>query len=429
MKILVIGSGGREHALVWLLSKSAKVKKIYCAPGNGGMEQLATLGKVECVSIAATDISQLVEFSKKNQIHLTVVGPEAPLGAGIVDEFEKEGLAIFGPHKNAAIIEGSKWFAKEFCTRHSIPTASYLFFNNTREARAFLNKQIRYPLVIKADGLASGKGVIIAKDLEEASAAVDDMLVYEKFGEAGRKIIIEEFMEGEEATFMVVTDGETFLPFETAQDHKRLLDKDQGPNTGGMGAYSPAPLVTPAVYEKVISKIILPFIRGMKKEGRTYQGILYAGLMIHQGEPRLVEFNCRFGDPEAEAILFRIESDFLELIEATLHKKLTTYHMKFSPHPSVCVVMSSKGYPGPYESGKSISGLEDLKKSKDTFVFHAGTRLEHGKLLTAGGRVLVVTARAPTLTGAIQHVYKTVEKITWEGAFYRKDIGQKGVLL
>ncbi len=422
MKVLVIGSGGREHALIWKLSQSSQIKKIYCVPGNGGIAELA-----ECVTISVQDISQLVEFAKKNAIDLTVVGPEAPLALGIVDEFEKEGLKIFGPKKNAAIIESSKCFSKEFCIRHGIPTAPFVFFTNIAEARIFLEKKAQFPIVIKADGLAAGKGVVVAQNLSEALKAVDDMLVYERFGDAGRKIILEEFMEGEEATFMVATDGTHFLPLETSQDHKRIFDNDQGPNTGGMGAYSPAPIVTAAVYEKVVATIIKPFIKGMKEEGRPYSGILYAGLMINHGIPRVVEFNCRFGDPEAEAILYRMESDLVDLILAVVEGRLSDCAIRFSEKNSVCVVMSAEGYPGHYESGKVIEGLEKAGALKDVQVFHSGTRLEGGKILTNGGRVLAVTAKGKDLQTAINLVYKGVSKIVWEGSFYRKDIGRKGL--
>ncbi len=423
MKILVIGSGGREHALVWKLSQSPRVKKIFCIPGNSGMDQLA-----ECVIIAPQNVREIVEFAKKKNIDLTVVGPEAPLTLGIVDEFEKEGLKIFGPRKNAAVIEASKCFAKEFCARHGIPTAPFVFFNNTTEAKKYLKKEARYPLVIKADGLAAGKGVIIVQNLHEALKAVDEMLVYEKFGEAGRKIVFEDFMEGEEATFMVATDGEHFVPLATSQDHKRIFDNDEGPNTGGMGAYSPAPVVTPEVHERVIERIIKPFLKGMRGEDRPYRGILYVGLMINHGDPRVVEFNCRFGDPEAETILMRMKTDVIDLIDAVLDENLEKFKVEFLSQSSICVVMTAQGYPGSYETGKLISGLELIESMKDVIVFHAGTRSEGENFVTNGGRVLAVTAMGKTLKNAIDKTYKAVEKISWEGVHYRTDIGKKGLI-
>lgn len=422
MKILVIGTGAREHALVWKLAQSPRVKKIYCVSGNAGIEELA-----ELVTISPVDIPQILQFAKKESIDLTVVGPEAPLALGIVDAFEKEGLPIFGPRKNAAIVESSKCFSKDFCVRHQIPTAPYVFFSNASEAKRYLDDNTEYPVVIKADGLAAGKGVIIAKNKVQADEAIDEMLVYEKFGQAGRTIIIEEFMPGEEATFMVVTDGTHAVALASSQDHKRAFDHDEGPNTGGMGAYSPAPIVTEDVHAKVMKNIITPFIKGMKKEGRTYVGILYAGLMIQDGEPRVVEFNCRFGDPEAEVILTRMESDLVKLIEATIDGKLKDYEVEFSDKHSVCVVMAAGGYPGNYETGKPIEGLPQAARFKDVNVFHAGTRYENRSYATNGGRVLVVTALGKTLQLAIDQAYKACEKISWEGVHYRKDIGHKAL--
>lgn len=422
MKILVIGSGGREHALVWKLSQNPKIKKIYCAPGNAGIAELA-----ECVSIVSEDVQSLLDFAKNQDIDLTVVGPELPLSLGIVDEFEKAGLKIFGPTKNAAALEFSKHFTKEFCLRHGLPTAPFAVFYNAAEAKAYLENKDEYPIVIKADGLALGKGVVIAQDQEEAFKAIDDMMVYEKFGDAGKSVVIEEFMRGEEATLMVVTDGENFIPLESAQDHKRAYDNDEGPNTGGMGALSPAPLLNPAVREKAFNQIIKPLIKGMKEEGRPYKGVLYAGLMIHKDEPRLVEFNCRFGDPEAQAILFRLKSDFLEMIEATLNGKLDSYKIKFSPQPAVCVVMAAGGYPGEYQKGKVITGLDKVKKMKNVFVFHAGTRSEGKDILTNGGRVLGVTASGKDLKAAIANAYEAVKIIRWDGVHYRKDIGARSL--
>lgn len=422
MNLLVIGSGGREHALVWKLRQNPKVKKIYCVPGNGGIQ-----AEAECVALSSENIESLIEFVENKSVHLTIVGPEVPLSHGIVDAFEKSGHKIFGPRKNAAILEFSKCYTKEFCTKYRIPTAGYTFFHNASDAKAVFEKHPKFPVVLKADGLAQGKGVIIAKTKEEAIKAVEDMMVHERFGEAGKTVILEEFMPGEEATFMVVTDGEDYVALESAQDHKRAFDNDEGPNTGGMGAYSPAPILTKALQKKVEAEIIKPLLEGMKKEGRTYRGILYAGLMISGGEARLVEFNCRFGDPEAQAILFRMESDLVELVEAVLEGRLKDYPIRFSPQPAVCVVMAAKGYPGSYEKNKVIRGLDKAAKSKNAFVFHAGTRLDDGQYLTNGGRVLGVTARGANLKAAIQNAYAAVESINWDGAFYRKDIGKKGL--
>lgn len=424
MKVLVIGSGGREHALVWKLAQSRRVKKVYCAPGNGGISAQA-----ECVPVSVEDTDKLINFAKKNKIDLTVVGPEVPLSIGVVDEFEKAGLKIFGPKKNAAVLESSKCFTKEFCSRHNIPAASCKIFTSATEAKKAIESRTKYPVVVKADGLAAGKGVTVAKNRDQALKVVEEMMVREKFGQAGRKIILEEFLKGEEATFMVATDGKDFVPLESAQDHKPLLDNDKGPNTGGMGAYSPAPLVTKAVSDKIVHKIIQPLLKGMRKEDRPYRGILYAGLMIDNEEPYLVEFNCRFGDPEAQPILYRLESDLVDLIERTLEGKIKSYKIAFRPEPAVCVVMSSDGYPSSYEKGKVISGLDKAKTLKNIFVFHAGTKEDKGQCLTNGGRVLGVTARGNNLKTAISTAYKAVGKISWDGAFYRKDIGKKALIL
>lgn len=421
MRILVIGSGGREHALIWKLSQSSKVDKIYCAPGNAGIASMA-----ECLSMPDDDIPKLLDFALHEKIDLTVVGPEKPLSLGIVDQFESCGLKIFGPRKSAAILESSKCYTKEFCTRYKIPTAPYTVYYNAKDAKSVLKSETNFPVVIKADGLAQGKGVTVAKSFEEACQAVDDLLVNERFGEAGKKILIEKFLKGQEVTFMVATDGRDFVCLDTAQDHKRIGDGDTGPMTGGMGAYSPAPIVTPQVHQRIVDQIIKPTILGMQAEDRPYQGILYAGLMIEEGQPSLVEFNCRFGDPEAQAILFRMESDLVDLIEACLEERVGDYSIKYTQDSSVCVVMSSKGYPGPYEKGKLITGL-DLVNGKKVFVFHAGTKKGKEGTLTHGGRVLGVTARGHGLKTAIIEAYATVKKISWEGATFRNDIGEKGL--
>lgn len=420
MKILVIGSGGREHALVWKLARSSKVRKIFCAPGNGGISQFA-----ECVAISPEDIAGLADFASARGINLTVVGPEAPLSRGIVDEFEKRGLRIFGPRKNAAILEYSKCFTKEFCNRHNIPTAPYHAYNDVAKARESMKQREDYPVVIKADGLAAGKGVVVAKSRREALETLDAFMLDEKLGESGRKIVVEEFLEGVEATYMVATDGQNFVSLESSQDHKRIGEADTGPNTGGMGAISPSPLMTEEMEKKVIKRIIRPLIMGMREEGRPYTGILYSGLMISGGEPKLIEVNCRFGDPEAQVVLFRMKSDLVLLMEATLSNKLAKYSVKFSPQPAVCVVLSAKGYPGSYENGKKIKGLENVEEQKNVIVFHAGTRMEKNDFITSGGRVLGVTAREKDLKSALQKAYKAVAKISWDGVYYRRDIGKR----
>lgn len=422
MKVLVIGSGGREHALIEKLAQSKRVKKIFCTPGNGGIEKLA-----QCVAIMSEDVKSLLEFAQKENIDLTVVGPEAPLSLGIVDEFEKNGLKIFGPRKNAAILEGSKIFTKEFCERHALPTAPCKIFYKASDAKEYIESIRQFPVVIKADGLALGKGVVIAQARVEAIAAIEDMMVYEKFGDAGRSVVIEDFLPGEEATYMVITDGTHFVSLESAQDHKRVFDNDEGPNTGGMGAYSPAPVVTPEIEKKVISQIIEPALKGLRDEGRKYTGILYAGLMIRDNNPYLIEFNCRFGDPEAQAILSRLSSDLMELIESVVEGDVRKASFKVTPQSSICIVMASEGYPGPYPKGKLIRGIDKAEKLKDVTVYHAGTRLEGSDFYTTGGRVLGVTALGRDLKSAIRQAYKAVEKISWEGAHYRKDIGQKGL--
>ncbi|MBX7147928.1 phosphoribosylamine--glycine ligase [bacterium] len=422
MKILLIGSGGREHAIAWKLSQNPKITKIFCAPGNDGLNDVA-----QSVAISAVDVPGLLNFAQKEKIDLTLVGTEMPLSHGLVDEFEKAGLRVFGPKKNAAALEYSKCFTKEFATRHRLPTADYEIFQSSEEARAYLKKKNSYPIVLKADGLAFGKGVIIAQNYDEAANAVEQMMIYESFGTAGRKIVIEDFMPGEEATYMVATDGTDYVVLESCQDHKRIFDGDKGPNTGGMGAYSPAPVVSDDIDRKVKAKIIEPLLKGMRDEGRTYKGILYAGLMISDNEPRLVEFNCRFGDPECQAILFRMESDLLELVEAVVDENLSRYKIKFSSDAAVCVVLAAKGYPGEYAKGDTISGLNKVSKMKDVFVFHAGTKKENSHFETNGGRVLGVTARGATLKEAVHRAYEAVGKIEFNGMQYRKDIGAKAL--
>ena len=419
MKVLVIGSGGREHSLVWKLHQSPRVSEIYCAPGNAGISKLA-----KCVAISATDVKGLVTFAKKQKIDLTLVGPEASLTLGVVDAFEKQGLRIFGPSKKAAILEGSKVFTKKFMQDHDIPTAGFAVFRKRARAIEYVER-VGAPLVIKADGLAAGKGVIVAQTVQQAIDAINVIMKDKVFGAAGNKVVVEDFMTGEEASFLAFTDGKTVLPLPTSQDHKPIFDDDKGPNTGGMGAYSPAPVVTPALEKQIMNKIMIPTVKGMAKEGRPYRGILYAGLMIKNGKARVVEFNCRFGDPEAQPLLMRLQSDLVEIIEAVLDERLHKIRLDIDPRPTVCVVMSSGGYPGSYEKGEAITGLDKAAKQESVVVFHAGTALKNRKTVTAGGRVLGITAIGSDLDEAISRAYKTVAMIKWPGSFYRTDIGAK----
>ncbi|MBU3983130.1 MAG: phosphoribosylamine--glycine ligase [Proteobacteria bacterium] len=421
MKVLVVGSGGREHALVWKISQSARVKKIYCAPGNAGIKRMA-----ECVDLAATDIDALLQFAHHEKIDLTIVGPESALAAGIVDRFEEEGLRIFGPRKNSAILEGSKVFAKEFMEKYAIPTASFKVFDNLKKAGKYID-QIGAPLVVKADGLAAGKGVIVATTIKEAKDAVELIMQDKAFGEAGNKVVIEACLQGEEASFIASTDGKTVLPLPTSQDHKAIFDGDKGPNTGGMGAYSPAPVVTEAIADYVMNKVMLPTIQGMASEGRPFRGMLYAGLMIERGNVKVLEFNCRFGDPEAQPLLMRLKSDVVDIFEAVIDGTLDMIEMKIDPRPTVCVVMSSGGYPGTYETGKVIKGLSKATREPEVQVFHAGTATKNERTVTAGGRVLGVTAVGKTLEKAIEQAYKAVDCIQWTGCYCRRDIGAKAL--
>jgi len=421
MKILVVGSGGREHALVWKIKQSKKVGKIYCAPGNAGISKLA-----ECVDIAATDVKKLLSFAKKEKIDLTVVGPESSLVAGIVDAFEKDGLRIFGPTMRAAELEGSKVFSKEFLEKYKVPTAKFKVFKDSEKAKKYIDSY-GAPIVVKADGLAAGKGVIVAQTIEEAKQAVDLIMSDKAFGSAGDKIIVETCLSGEEASFIAFTDGKTVLPLPTSQDHKAVFDNDQGPNTGGMGAYSPAPVVNDEIADFVMNRVMLPTIRGLEAEGRPYKGMLYAGLMIDGAEINVLEFNCRFGDPEAQPLLMRLKSDIIDIFEAAIDGKLDRIDMKIDPRPTVCVVMASGGYPGAYQTGKSISGLAKAAKCTGVEVFHAGTAKKQGRMVTSGGRVLGVTAVGNTLKEAIARAYDAVDEIKWSDCFYRTDIGDKAL--
>jgi phosphoribosylamine--glycine ligase len=423
MKILVIGSGGREHALAWKLAQSPRVARVFVAPGNAGT---ARERKCTNVPIGAEDIERLAQFAQSEGIGLTVVGPEAPLVAGIVDRFREAGLVCFGPTRRAARLEGSKYFTKEFCLRHAIPTAAYASFTEAEAALGYL-ETCAYPLVVKADGLAAGKGVIVAEDRAEAARAVEDMLARGVFGAAGRRIVIEEFLTGEEASFIVIADGERALALASAQDHKRALDGDRGPNTGGMGAYSPAPLVTPALHARILREVIEPTLRGMRAEGSPYLGFLYAGLMITpDGSPKLLEFNCRLGDPETQPILMRLKTDLLELMEAALAGRLDRAQAEWDPRAALAVVMAAGGYPGPYRQGDVIHGLPEADLP-DVKVFHAGTAEREGEILTAGGRVLTITALGATVAAAARRAYEVASRIHWEGVHYRRDIGARAI--
>ena len=421
MKVLVIGGGGREHALVWKIAQSPAVEKIFCAPGNAGIAQQA-----ECLPIRAEDVQSILRWAEKEKVDLTVVGPEAPLTMGIVDVFQARGLKIFGPSQSAAEIEGSKAFAKDLMEKYGVPAGASRTFEDYEVAKRYVQER-GSPIVIKADGLAAGKGVVLCQKLEEAQAALDQIMVKKAFGGAGNRVVVEEFLRGEEASFLAFTDGETVLPLPTSQDHKPIFDNDRGPNTGGMGAYSPAPVVNEKVHREVMEKIMIPTVRGMAQEGRKYRGVLYAGLMIQDEKPKVLEFNARFGDPETQPLLMRMKSDLVPVLEATLEGRLSRLKVQWDERPSVCVVMASGGYPGPYQKGKIISGLEEAAQTGDAFVFHAGTAFQGGKVVTSGGRVLGVTAIGNGIRDAIVKAYEVVGKISWAGAHFRKDIGQKAV--
>lgn len=421
MKVLVVGSGGREHALVWKIHQSSRVKKIYCAPGNAGIKRMA-----ECIDLAVTDVDALVAFAKQESIDLTVVGPELSLTAGIVDAFEQEGLRIFGPSQKAAILEGSKVYTKEFLQKYKIPTAAFKVFTDRKKAKKYIEKT-GAPLVVKADGLAAGKGVIVAATVKEAKQAVDLIMRDKAFGDAGNKLIVEECLKGEEASFIAFTDGKTILPLPTSQDHKAAYDGDKGPNTGGMGAYSPAPVVTEQIADFVMKKVMLPTIEGMAAEGRPYKGMLYAGLMIDGSKINVLEFNCRFGDPEAQPLLMRLKSDVVDIFDAAIDERLDQIEMKVDPRPTVCVVMAAGGYPGLYEKGKMIRGLKKASAVPGVVVFHAGTQIRKGRVASAGGRVLGVTAVGKDLQKAIANAYKAVGLISWTDSFFRTDIGAKAL--
>ena len=421
MKVLVVGSGGREHVLAWKIKQSSRAQEVFCAPGNGGMSELAT-----CVNIEADDVIGLRDFVLKNKIDLTVVGPEAPLVKGIVDVFEKEHLTIFGPTQKAAQLEGSKVFAKEFMKRHNIPTAVFQSFDSIDKAKAYLQRK-KFPLVIKADGLAAGKGVVICHNLEQANQTLEQMMAEKIFKAAGEKVIIEDCLQGEEASILAVSDGKRFVVLDSSQDHKRIFDEDKGPNTGGMGAYSPAPVITKDLMTNIVFNIIGPTIQGMQSEGMPFKGVLYAGVMVTSEGPKVLEYNVRLGDPETQAVLPRLKTDFVDLCLASAQGRLESFSLLWDPRPCVCVVLSARGYPGPYEKGKVISGLKDTAELKDTIVFHAGTKKQGSAIVTSGGRVLGVTSLGQNIEKAVQNAYAAVKKISFDGCFFRRDIGAKAL--
>jgi len=421
MKVLVIGSGGREHALVWKITQSPKISQIYCAPGNAGISKLA-----QCVNINADSIDKLVDFAQEEKIDLTIVGPELPLSNGIVNEFNRKGLRVFGPSKKATEIESSKVFSKYLMKKYNIPTANYEVFQNSEKAFDYIKQQV-FPLVIKADGLAAGKGVFIVKDLLQARDALDALMEEKKFGEAGRQVIIEEFLEGEEVSILAFCDGKTIVPMVSSQDHKKIFDNDRGLNTGGMGAYSPVPFYPNEFEKRVLEEILKPTVKGLQSEGREYKGVLYAGLILTKQGPKVLEFNARFGDPETQVILPRLKTDLIDIFNAVIEGTLHKINIEWKDNAAVCVVMASGGYPGKYQKGKVISGLERLEKMKDIIVFHAGTKFQDDKIITSGGRVLGITAWDENISKAKERAYKGVKEIYFEDMYYRKDIASKAI--
>jgi phosphoribosylamine--glycine ligase len=421
MKVLVIGSGGREHTIVWKLAQSKHVDRIYCSPGNAGISEIA-----ECIDVGTNDFKALIDFVKYEWIDFTIVGPEEPLSRGIVDAFEKEGRRILGPDMSAARLESSKVFAKDFMKRYGIPSAEYSVFTSYVHAEDHVRMK-GSPIVIKADGLAAGKGVFVAGTVDEAIDALRLIMKEKAFGDAGNRVVVEECLEGEEASFMAFCDGKTVKPMASSQDHKRIFDGDMGPNTGGMGAYSPAPVVTKELEAEIMEKVMWPVMKGLKAEGLKYRGILYAGLMIKDNIPNVLEFNCRLGDPETQPVLSRLETDLVDISYAMLDGKLAEMDIKWKPMSSVCVVLASKGYPGKYEKGKVITGVDKLKDEKDVFVFHAGTSFDDGNIVTSGGRVLGVTGLGADIREAKDRAYRAIEKIHFEGMQYRKDIADRAL--
>lgn len=421
MKVLVIGSGGREHALVWKITQSPKVSQIYCAPGNAGISKLA-----QCININADNIEKLVNFAQEEKIDLTIVGPELPLSNGIVNEFNRKGLRVFGPSKKATEIESSKVFSKYLMKKYNIPTANYEVFQNSEKAFDYIKQQV-FPLVIKADGLAAGKGVFIVENLSQARDALDALMKEKKFGEAGRQVIIEEFLKGEEVSILAFCDGKTIVPMVSSQDHKKIFDNDRGLNTGGMGAYSPVPFYPDEFEKRVLEEILKPTVKGLQSEGREYKGVLYAGLILTKQGPKVLEFNARFGDPETQVILPRLKTDLIDIFNAVIEQTLHKINIEWEDNAAVCVVVASGGYPGKYQKGKVISGLERLEKMKDIIVFHAGTKFQDDKIITSGGRVLGITAWDETISKAKERAYKGVKEIYFEDMYYRKDIASKAI--
>ena len=421
MKVLVIGNGGREHALAWKIAQSPLVDRLFCTPGNAGITQVA-----ECVNIDAMDIMALRRFARENAVDLTVVGPEAPLTKGIVDAFKGADLKVFGPSQQAARLEGSKVFAKQLMQRHGIPTADFRVFNGVDRAKAYLD-MVGAPIVVKADGLAAGKAAIVCQTLEEAKDAVDRIMIRREFGEAGDQIVIESMLVGEEASMIAFTDGRTIAVLPSCQDHKAIFDGDKGPNTGGMGAYSPAPVVTDEVAAHVEREVLVQTVHAMNREDKPFHGVLYAGIMVTNEGPQVLEFNCRMGDPETQPLMMRLKSDLVPILLASIDGTLEEMEPEWDERPAVCVVMASGGYPGSYQKGLPISGLGEAARMEDVVVFHAGTRLQDGEVVTAGGRVLGVTAIGDTIREAKDRAYAAVAKIHYEGAYYRTDIGQKAI--
>ena len=417
MNILIIGSGGREHALAWKIRQSPRVKRVLCAPGNAGIAQVA-----ELVPLAADDVAALVRFARDERIDLTVVGPELPLTLGIADEFQRHGLRIFGPTRAGARIEGSKAFTKELLRRHNVPTGFFSTFSDADEAYRYV-VEVGAPIVVKADGLAAGKGVVICRSVKEAEDAINEIMRTRIFGDAGERVVVEEFLEGEEVSFIAVTDGHTVLPLASSQDHKRAFDGETGPNTGGMGAYSPAPIVTPALHDCIIHEIMEPVVQGLNELKLDYRGVLYAGLIITESGPKVLEFNARFGDPECQPLMLRLKSDLVELMEACIDGRLAEIAVEWDTRAAACVVLAAAGYPGTYEKGKVIRGLDALRGWRDGVVFHAGTVQRDDTIVSNGGRVLGVTALGATVREAVTEAYRGVEQIHWDGIHYRRDIG------
>ncbi|MCB9832886.1 MAG: phosphoribosylamine--glycine ligase [Planctomycetes bacterium] len=422
MKILVVGGGGREHALVWRLKQSPSEPEVICAPGNAGIAR-----EVPCFDVAATDLESLAELARKQKVDLTVVGPEAPLCAGIVDLFQARGLKIFGPSKAAALLEGDKAFAKEIMSRHSIPTAGHRTFSELNAALIWARETVDYPLVVKAAGLAAGKGVVICRNPEEAEEAIRSMMEDQAFGSAGQRIVIEDFLVGEEASIIALTDGKTILVMESSQDHKRAFDGDEGPNTGGMGAYSPAPVVTEKLQSQIEREVLVPIVHALKHEGRPFSGVLYAGLMMTQKGPRVLEFNVRFGDPECEALMMRLRGDLAQALALCAEGRLDEADLSWSEEPAVTVVVAQEGYPGAVGSGRPIWGLDEVEESDDLRIFHAATRRQGSDWIASGGRVLAVTALGTDLAGARDKAYAAIDRLRFPGSFCRRDIGHRAL--